>query len=156
LVSADPHSPQTHAPDQDLVVVPSGVRDVPTVAAEGRRRPQLEGVVAEPAVVQADHRGTLIEAVNFDHPFWEEPVLYAYTLTVAPGRIKGWGMHKFQTDRYVALTGRLRLFSTTAAPTPRPSTTSPNSPSPMRRRASCASHPASGMPTRTSARRPAD
>ena len=59
--------------------------------------------------MQADHRGTLIEAVNFDHPFWDEPVVYAYTFTVARGRIKGWGMHKFQTDRYVALTGRLRV-----------------------------------------------
>jgi dTDP-4-dehydrorhamnose 3,5-epimerase len=109
LVSANPRSPQTHAPDQDLEVVPSGLRDVPTVEAGGRRRSQLEGVVAERAVVQADHRGTLMEAVNFDHPFWEEPVVHAYTFTVAPRRIKGWGMHKLQTDRYVVLTGQLRV-----------------------------------------------
>jgi dTDP-4-dehydrorhamnose 3,5-epimerase len=92
-----------------MKVVPSGLRDVPTVAAEGRRRPRLDGVVAEPAVVQADHRGTLMEAVNFDHPFWDEPVVHAYTFTVAPGRIKGWGMHRLQADRYVALAGRLRV-----------------------------------------------
>jgi dTDP-4-dehydrorhamnose 3,5-epimerase len=109
LVPADPHSSPAHAPDQDLEVLPGGVRDVPTVLAEGRRRPQLEGVVAAPAVVQADHRGTLMETINFDDPFWEEPVVYAYTFTVAPGRIKGWGMHKHQADRYVALGGPLRV-----------------------------------------------
>ncbi len=109
MVPADPHSSQAQAPDQDLEVVPGGVRDVPTVGAAGRRRPQLEGVVVAPAVVHADHRGTLMEAVNFDDPFWEEPVVYAYAFTVAPGRIKGWGMHKRQTDRYVALAGRLRV-----------------------------------------------
>ena len=35
-----------------------------------------------------------MEMVNFDDPFWEEPVVYAYAFTVSPGRIKGWGMHK--------------------------------------------------------------
>jgi dTDP-4-dehydrorhamnose 3,5-epimerase len=109
MVAVDPHSPHTKAPDEDLEVVPGGVRDAPTVGAAGRRRPQLDGVVVAPAVVHADHRGTLMEAVNFDNPFWEEPVLYAYSFTVAPGRIKGWGMHKRQTDRYVALAGRLRV-----------------------------------------------
>ena len=109
MVPADPHSSQGQALDQDPDVIPGGVRDVPTVGAGGQRRPKLEGVVAAPAVVHADHRGTLMEAVNFDDPFWEEPVVYAYAFTVAPGRIKGWGMHKRQTDRYVALAGRLRV-----------------------------------------------
>lgn len=93
----------------ELKVVPEGTRDSPTVDAEGRRRSQLEGVVVAPGVVHADHRGTLMETINFDHPFWEEPVVYAYTFTVAPGRIKGWGMHKHQADRYAALSGRLRV-----------------------------------------------
>jgi dTDP-4-dehydrorhamnose 3,5-epimerase len=93
----------------DLEVVPAGTRDVPTVAADGLRRAQLEGVVAAPAVVHADHRGTLMETINFDNPFWEEPVVYAYAFTVAAGRIKGWGMHRRQTDRYATLAGRLRI-----------------------------------------------
>src|SRR5829696_4797641 len=109
VVTADSNPPHAPAPNQELEVIPSGVRDVPTVSAEGRRRPKLEGVVAIPAVVHADHRGTLMETVNFDHPFWDEPVVYAYTFTVAPGRIKGWGMHKLQTDRYVTLGGPLRI-----------------------------------------------
>jgi dTDP-4-dehydrorhamnose 3,5-epimerase len=108
-VSADPHPQPRESPHEELDVSPGGLRDAPTVEAGGRRRPQLEGVLADRAVVQADHRGTLTEVVNFDHPFWEEPVVHAYTFTVAPGRIKGWGMHKLQTDRYVALTGRMRV-----------------------------------------------
>jgi dTDP-4-dehydrorhamnose 3,5-epimerase len=109
LVATNSHPRNLQTPDRDLEVVPGGVRDNPTVAAGGSRRPGLEGVVASPAVVHADHRGTLMEAVNFDHPFWDEPIVHAYTFTVAPGRIKGWGMHKLQTDRYVVLSGPLRV-----------------------------------------------
>jgi dTDP-4-dehydrorhamnose 3,5-epimerase len=106
---ANPYPPHARAPDQELDVVPSGARDAPTVDADGRRRPGLEGVVTAPAVLHADHRGTLMEAVNFEDPFWDEPVVYAYSFTVAPGRIKGWGMHRRQFDRYLALAGRLRV-----------------------------------------------
>jgi len=94
---------------RDLKVVPEGVRDVPTVSEEGQRRADLEGVVVSAGVVHADHRGTLMETINFDSPFWDEPVVYGYTFTVAPGRIKGWGMHRQQTDRYAALAGPLRI-----------------------------------------------
>jgi dTDP-4-dehydrorhamnose 3,5-epimerase len=108
-VATNSHPSRARDPKRDLEVVPSGKRDSPTVGAGGRPRPRLEGVVVAHAVVNADHRGTLMEAVNFDDPFWEEPVVYAYTFTVAPGRIKGWGMHKLQIDRYVSLSGRLRV-----------------------------------------------
>jgi dTDP-4-dehydrorhamnose 3,5-epimerase len=69
----------------------------------------IEGVVSRPAVVHSDHRGSLTELVNFEDPFWQEPIVHAYAFTVAPGRIKGWGMHKLQTDRYVVLGGPLRV-----------------------------------------------
>lgn len=92
-----------------MEVVPEGVRDAPSLDADGRPSGQIEGVVHARAVVHGDHRGALMETVNFDHPFWEEPVVYAYTITVAPGRIKGWGMHRHQTDRYATLSGRLRV-----------------------------------------------
>lgn len=90
-------------------IVPEGVRDVPSVDTDGRPSDRIEGVVHARAVVHGDHRGALMETVNFDHPFWEEPVVHAYTITVAPGRIKGWGMHRRQDDRYATLSGRLRV-----------------------------------------------
>ncbi|HEX5526642.1 MAG TPA: hypothetical protein VFX44_05525 [Solirubrobacterales bacterium] len=92
------------------VVSPEGVRDTPPVDADGRPSGQIEGVVHTRAVVHGDHRGSLMETVNFDHPFWEEPAVYAYTIPVAPGRIKGWGMHRHQADRYATLSGRLRVI----------------------------------------------
>jgi len=46
--------------------------------------------------------------VNFAHSFWDEPVVYAYCITIRPGRIKGWGMHKLQSDRYFHVSGSLR------------------------------------------------
>jgi dTDP-4-dehydrorhamnose 3,5-epimerase len=110
-------SSQHASSSEDLEVVPGGVRDVPTVFEGGRRRPTIDGVVTVPAVVQADHRGSLMETVNFDEPFWEEPIVYAYTFTVAPGRIKGWGMHKLQADRYAALAGPLRVVLYDGRPT---------------------------------------
>jgi len=106
-MSSDPAHPLKAV--KDLAVVPEGTRDVPTIGAEGRQRTQLEGVVVAPGIVHADHRGTLMETINFDDDFWEEPVVYAYSFTVAPGRIKGWGMHKLQTDRYAILAGGIRV-----------------------------------------------
>jgi dTDP-4-dehydrorhamnose 3,5-epimerase len=108
IMAADhPSSPLDS--DTELEVIPAGVRDAPTVTEGGQRRPQLDGVVTTAGAVHFDHRGTLMEVVNFDTPFWQEPVVYAYTFTVLPGRIKGWGMHRHQTDRYVTLSGRLRV-----------------------------------------------
>jgi dTDP-4-dehydrorhamnose 3,5-epimerase len=101
--------PPRHASDSDLEVIPPGIRDGATVTDSGRALPNLDGVVARSALVHADHRGSLIELVNFDDPFWVEPVVYSYAITVAPGRIKGWGMHKLQVDRYAVLCGSLRV-----------------------------------------------
>ena len=55
-----------------------------------------------------DHRGTLTTLMD-DAEFWSEPVVHAYRITVRPGRIKGWGMHRLQTDRYFVCGGRLRV-----------------------------------------------
>jgi len=91
-------------------VVPHAERDVPTVDAAGRRLSTgIDGVVHARLVPHVDHRGALIECVNFDHPFWDEPVHYAYCVTIEPGRIKGWGLHRLQADRYFLIAGRIRV-----------------------------------------------
>ncbi len=56
-----------------------------------------------------DHRGSLLEVYNPEHEFWREPVVYSYRVTIRPGRIKGWGMHRFQADRYLVAGSRLRV-----------------------------------------------
>jgi dTDP-4-dehydrorhamnose 3,5-epimerase len=92
------------------VVEPKAHVDAPTVDAAGRRIDTgLAGVVYERAVSHVDHRGSLTEAVNFDDPFWDEPIVYSYCVTISPGRIKGWGMHLKQADRYFVAQGRMRV-----------------------------------------------
>lgn len=86
----------------DLEVLPEATPDVP----QGR----IEGVELHRLTPYVDHRGALTEVVNFDHPFWRDrdPVVYAYCFTIQPGRIKGWGMHKLQNDRYFLVRGSVR------------------------------------------------
>ena len=53
-------------------------------------------------------------------PFWAEPVVYAYEFTINPGRIKGWGMHEHQADRYLVPPGTCASCCSTAARDRRP------------------------------------
>ena len=79
---------------------PAAERDVP----QGR----IEGVELTRVTPYVDHRDSLTEVVDFDHPFWRESVVYAYCFTIVPSPIKGWGMHKLQTDRYFLVRGSVR------------------------------------------------
>jgi len=86
-------------------------KDSPTVDANGRRLDLtiagVEHVRLGPA--QVDHRGSLLEVIDTRVPFWHEPIVYAYRFTILPGRIKGWGVHEHQTDRYLVVAGRIRV-----------------------------------------------
>jgi dTDP-4-dehydrorhamnose 3,5-epimerase len=93
-----------------IEVLPQAPRDEPTVDADGRRLDSaIEGVVLERLVAHHDHRGALAELIDVAKPFWAEPIVYAYAFSVRPGRIKGWGMHKLQADRYAVMSGSLRV-----------------------------------------------
>jgi dTDP-4-dehydrorhamnose 3,5-epimerase len=71
--------------------------------------PAIDGVVVKRLNPHVDHRGSLTPVLDVRDPFWAEPVVYAYDITINPGRIKGWGMHELQADRYMATTGSLRV-----------------------------------------------
>ena len=91
-------------------VLPPAERDVPTVDARGQRLSTgIDGVRYVRLTPQVDHRGSLTEVVNFDNPFWDEPVVYSYCFTIRPGRIKAWGMHRLQADRYFLAGGNVRV-----------------------------------------------
>lgn len=91
-------------------VEPEGVPERPSVTAGGEALTTgIDGVVLERLQAHVDHRGSLTEVLDTRRPFWSEPVVYAYQITIAPGRIKGWGMHKLQTDRYFASRGSVRV-----------------------------------------------
>jgi dTDP-4-dehydrorhamnose 3,5-epimerase len=90
-------------------VTPAGRQDEPTVDADGLPLDTIDGVVFSRLAPHADHRGSLIEIVNFTQRFWEAEIVYAYCITILPGRIKGWGMHKLQADRYFLASGSVRV-----------------------------------------------
>jgi dTDP-4-dehydrorhamnose 3,5-epimerase len=94
----------------DVTVSLLGRDDVATVDAAGRRiHGVIDGVEIKPMRPHVDPRGSLVEVINFDDPFWREPIVYSYAMTIKPGRIKGWGMHLRQIDRHVLMGGELRL-----------------------------------------------
>src|SRR4051794_5120157 len=89
---------------------PSGVKDVQTVDLDGR---ELSGTIEGVEVVRvnpiADGRGSLAPFLALSDEFWREPVVYAYSVMIRPGVIKGWGMHRLQADRYFVPSGDLRV-----------------------------------------------
>jgi dTDP-4-dehydrorhamnose 3,5-epimerase len=95
---------------EELAVEPLGTRDGQTVDEAGRELAKgIDGVELVRLRSHVDHRGTLTEVFNADMPFWREGLVYAYAITIRPGRIKGWGMHKLQADRYYVWSGSVRV-----------------------------------------------
>lgn len=70
---------------------------------------RIEGVRVRRIAGYHDHRGALFPLVDVADPFWAQPIVYGYLFTIRPGRIKGWGMHRSQMDRYVVVSGCLRV-----------------------------------------------
>lgn len=86
------------------------LRDARTVDSGGKLLPpSIDGVRVKRLATHVDHRGGLTALLDVRDPFWEEPVVYAYEFTINPGRIKGWGMHEKQTDRYFVNKGDVRV-----------------------------------------------
>lgn len=103
-------------------ITPAARADEASVDSRGRRLASgIDGVRLQMlGPLHADHRGSLLEAVDTRQDFWDEPIVYAYRIMLRPGRIKGWGMHMLQADRYLTVSGRLRVVlydGRTASPT---------------------------------------
>jgi dTDP-4-dehydrorhamnose 3,5-epimerase len=71
-----------------------------TVTKEGERlEPLIDGVVWRQAVTHPDERGSLCEVFN---PAWnlsDKPLVYVYQITIRPGQIKGFVLHRTYSDR---------------------------------------------------------
>jgi dTDP-4-dehydrorhamnose 3,5-epimerase len=71
-----------------------------TVTKEGERvDPMIDGVVIRQAVTHPDERGTLTEIFS---PAWtlsDEPLVYVYQVTIRPGQVKGFVLHRTYSDR---------------------------------------------------------
>jgi dTDP-4-dehydrorhamnose 3,5-epimerase-like enzyme len=96
-------------PDAVGEIRPVAPQDAPSVGPAGEPLPPaIEGVELKQLSSHPDHRGSLTELINLNDPFWREPVVHAYAIEIAPGRIKGWALHRRQADRVFHGGGRVR------------------------------------------------
>lgn len=88
----------------------AAVRDRPTVDRQSKElKPGIAGVEVKRLISHGDPRGVLTPVLDTRDSFWEHPIVYAYRISILPGRIKGWGMHDHQTDRYFVVSGDVRV-----------------------------------------------
>lgn len=88
----------------------AAAQDAPTVdRASNELAPAIAGVEVRRLSIHADPRGVLTPVLDVRDPFWSDPVVYAYRFSILPGRIKGWGMHELQSDRYFVVSGSVRV-----------------------------------------------
>ncbi len=69
----------------------------------------IDGVRIRQQVTQQDDRGSLTELYSPGWQFDDTPLVYLYTVTVRPGKVKGWAVHDDQIDRYFFYQGTCKL-----------------------------------------------
>src|SRR5438067_13461256 len=88
----------------------SGVRDSGTVTSRGENISRLpDGVTVWDVTTHVDERGTVCEMFDPRWNWHPAPLVFAYTFSLRPGMIKGWGMHAGHDDRHFILFGELLL-----------------------------------------------
>ena len=85
-------------------------KDIASVGPDGESLQALiEGVDVRRARTHADERGTLCEIFDQRWGFADEPLVYAYLVTIRPGQVRGWVLHREQTDRLFVYAGVVRI-----------------------------------------------
>ena len=86
------------------------VQDQETVTPQGESIARLPvGVTFHDVITQVDERGTVCELYDPRWNWHPDPLVFAYSFTIRPGMIKGWGMHKEHEDRYFILQGEMEV-----------------------------------------------
>ena len=86
------------------------IPDRQTVTAAGERLDPLPfGVKLRDTPTHVDERGSVCELYDPRWGWHRDPLVFAYTFTVRPGWVKGWGMHKLHEDRYCLLYGEMMV-----------------------------------------------
>lgn len=67
------------------------------------------GMAEHKSRTHTDDRGTVTELFDTRWDWHPDPISFAYTYTIRPGRAKGWGLHKLHEDRYFLLQGRMHI-----------------------------------------------
>jgi dTDP-4-dehydrorhamnose 3,5-epimerase len=88
----------------------TGTKDPQTVTGAGASLSQLpHGVKLRDMPTQVDERGTLFEMYDPRWGWHDAPLVYAYAVTIRPGIVKGWAMHKLHEDRYFLMFGDMEV-----------------------------------------------
>jgi dTDP-4-dehydrorhamnose 3,5-epimerase len=66
-------------------------------------------VVRRDAVTHPDERGTLTEIFNPTWDLSDEPLVYVYQVTIRPGQVKGFVLHKTYSDRLFFSQGTVKV-----------------------------------------------
>lgn len=87
-----------------------GKRDVQTVTPDGESTQKLiNGLAIRPAKTIADDRGTICEMYSADWGYHPDPLVYVYQITIRPGAIKGWVVHRTYDDRGFVSRGSIKF-----------------------------------------------
>jgi dTDP-4-dehydrorhamnose 3,5-epimerase len=93
-----------------LTVATAPARDPQTVTRSGTRLEEpIDGVETRRAVTQEDSRGSIVELFDPAWGFTDDPLVYAYQVTIRPGIVKGWVVHLEQDDRLFFSFGSFRI-----------------------------------------------
>ena len=85
------------------------VKDKQTVNAKGESvAKRIEGVAMRLLRPIEDKRGEIVEVFRPAWNFHPDPLVYVYQISIRPGAIKGWVMHKLQDDRVFISSGVMR------------------------------------------------
>lgn len=72
-------------------------KDGASVTPDGKRlQDEIVGVEIRRPPTQADERGTICEVYDLRWGFTDDPLVYVYHVTINPGQVKGWVLHRVQ------------------------------------------------------------
>lgn len=69
---------------------------------------RIDGVILKPLTVIADERGWLMEILRNDEEIFNK-FGQVYITTAYPGVVKGWHLHKIQTDNFTCVHGMMKV-----------------------------------------------
>ena len=70
---------------------------------------RIDGVEIRRPPTHADSRGTLTEIYDVRWGFTDDALVYVYHVTIRPGELRGWVVHREQNDRLFAYAGVLKI-----------------------------------------------
>jgi dTDP-4-dehydrorhamnose 3,5-epimerase len=87
-----------------------GVKDIQTVTPEGELvEKRIEGVNIRYAKTITDDRGTVCEMFSTDWGFHPDPLVFVYQVSIRPGKVKGWVVHRTYDDRAFVSRGTIKF-----------------------------------------------